>query len=624
MMGSSLRLHIFKIPRLSGALPSSINTGKIMLDPVATSKINLCHRCYSRVVYSTRKVDIVTPVFLQAEKFLGRIAIVDHKSQYTYDDLLHHSAHFSKQLVSTYGNRDLEGKSVAFLCQNDISYVIAQWAIWMAGGVAVPLCKVHPQTELEYYVENSKSSILIASEEFEETLSSMAMKFDLPLMILNSEKCREQYDPDENQWFASDTQSPKPKKARHKNSRFDIMLMTNKFKNTPAMIVYTSGTTDRPKGVVLTHGNLYFQVSGMLESWGWSEKDVLLHTLPLHHVHGIVNCLMTPLHIGATCYMLPAFEPKAVWNMLLRPIQPGVRMRINMYMAVPTMYAKLIEHFEAKLSRGRGTRFQKNFVRSVCLNRIRLMVSGSAALPQTILEKWRDITGHTLLERYGMTEVGMALSNPLDGARIPGAVGLPLPRVEVCIGKPNVYSTYGYDLLARGNSKRTVITRGQAGEQGELMVRGPSVFKEYWQNPAATTAAFTEDGWFKTGDIAVYEDKVYRVIGRSSVDIIKSGGYKISALDVERHLLEHPGISECAVVGLPDLTWGQKVAVVVVLKHGHTMTLSELRSWAKNKVPAYQLPTVLELLDSIPRNPMGKINKKHLVEDIFSGYLQKR
>lgn len=246
MLSKALRLHISKIPRLRAVLLSGTTTVKSVLNPVASNKINLCHRCFSRVVYSTRKVNIVTPVFLQAEQFLGRIAIVDHRGQYTYDDLLHHSTNLSKQLTITYG-KDLEGARVAFLCQNDITYVVAQWAIWMTGGVGVPLCKVHPQPELEYYVENSKSSILIASEEFEEKLSAIASKYDLPLMTLNSEKYQEQYDPDQNLWFVSETSSKKLEKNQCQNSKFDIMLLTNKFKNTPAMIVYTSGTTGRPK-----------------------------------------------------------------------------------------------------------------------------------------------------------------------------------------------------------------------------------------------------------------------------------------------------------------------------------------------------------------------------------------
>lgn len=159
-------------------------------------------------------------------------------------------------------------------------------------------------------------------------------------------------------------------------------------------------------------------------------------------------------------------------------------------------------------------------------------------------------------------------------------------------------------------------------EQGELLVKGPTVFKEYWNNPEATSDSFTKDGWFKTGDTAIYSNGVYRILGRTSVDIIKNGGYKISALDIERHLLEHPDIAECAVVGLPDITWGQKVAAVIVTRSKERLDLLQLKAWCSDKLSSYQTPTVLENVSALPRNAMGKINKKELVKTIFRSYTQ--
>jgi malonyl-CoA/methylmalonyl-CoA synthetase len=222
------------------------------------------------------------------------------------------------------------------------------------------------------------------------------------------------------------------------------------------------------------------------------------------------------------------------------------------------------------------------------------MVSGSAALPVPVLERWLEISGHTLLERYGMTEIGMALSNPLDGPRLAGCVGSPLPGVDI----------------------RLVDDCGQQvsqGTSGEIYVRGPSVFDQYWRREEATREAFFE-GWFRTGDQAVCEDGVYRILGRQSVDILKSGGEKISALEIENALLSHPAIRECAVVGLPDEDWGQLVVAAVVLEQGESLSLSDLRTWAKERMALYKVPRSLHLLDSLPRNPLGKVIKPALSE----------
>ncbi|XP_076470595.1 malonate--CoA ligase ACSF3, mitochondrial-like isoform X2 [Babylonia areolata] len=366
-------------------------------------------------------------------------------------------------------------------------------------------------------------------------------------------------------------------------------------------------------------------IANMVSAWTWSPRDVILHVLPLHHVHGLINALMTPLHVGASCLMLPKFDPQQVWHNLVNPMSHTDGVRVNVFMAVPTIYAKLIEHYDQHLHRGRGSRLACEYIKSVCMERIRLMVSGSSALPQPVMEKWESITGHRLLERYGMTEIGMALTNPLSGPRIAGCVGKPFPSVEVRIAKPNVYAKNGYDVIATGNAKRTTVTPGQEGESGELLVRGPSVFHQYWNRPEATKETFTPDGWFKTGDTAMVDSQaVYKIVGRTSVDVIKSGGYKISALDVERHLLTHAAVSDCAVVGLPDITWGQRVAAVVVLKEGHQLTLEDLKIWARNVLPPYQTPTVLHCLPQMPRNSMGKVNKKELVASVFPEFLKDR
>ena len=258
------------------------------------------------------------------------------------------------------------------------------------------------------------------------------------------------------------------------------------------------------------------------------------------------------------------------------------------------------------------------------------MVSGSAALPTQVLDHWKKISGHTLLERYGMTEIGMALTNPYEeDMRLPGHVGNPFPTVrarlvktgtndQIIAGSDSEESTMHRDITVTGTNEDII---------GDLQIKGPSVFRCYYNREEATKKEFTNDGWFKTGDTAQFvPSKIlsdtrgsYKILGRTSVDIIKSGGYKIGALDVERVLLEHPRIKDIAVCGVEDVTYGQKVgAVVVVDDNNIPLELSELRSWAEDKMPPYCMPTILKIMVELPRNVMGKVNKKELVKIAFT------
>jgi malonyl-CoA/methylmalonyl-CoA synthetase len=220
------------------------------------------------------------------------------------------------------------------------------------------------------------------------------------------------------------------------------------------------------------------------------------------------------------------------------------------------------------------------------------MVSGSAARPVSGLEKWKAITGQTLLERYGMTEIGMALSNPLYGERLPGYVGSELPGVEV-------------RLVDDGGNPLP------SGSQGEIQVRGKTVFLEYWQRPEETKAAFS-DGWFRTGDVAVEEKGIYRILGRKSTDIIKTGGYKVSALEIEEVLRTHPAIKECAIVGVEDPEWGERICAALILESGEKLSLHALREWGKTRLAPYKVPSRIVVLDDLPRNPLGKVTKPAL------------
>ncbi|XP_057242543.1 malonate--CoA ligase ACSF3, mitochondrial isoform X1 [Malurus melanocephalus] len=534
----------------------------------------------------------ITPVFTRALAFGDKVAIVDQNGTHTYRDLLSRSLRLSQEIcrVLECSSRDLKEERISFLCPNDASYVVAQWASWMSGAIAVPLYRKHPVPELEYVIHDSQSALVIATQEFLGKITPSAKKLGVPVLQLA-------------QSGGDGATSPAAVEEGPLSS-------CSSWKDRGAMIIYTSGTTGRPKGVLSTHENVQAVTTGLVEKWEWKQEDVILHVLPLHHVHGVVNKLLCPLWVGATCIMFPEFNAQMVWQKLLSSEAP----RVSVFMAVPTIYAKLMEYYDEHFTQPQV----QDFIRAFCKENIRLMVSGSAALPVPVLEKWESITGHTLLERYGMTEIGMALSNPLHGVRVPGSVGTPLPGVEVCIASEILKNgTRSYRIHAQGNENGTQVTPGLEGQEGELLVRGPSVFREYWNRPKETMEAFTPDGWFRTGDTAAYQDGVYWIKGRTSVDIIKNGGFKISALEVERHLLAHPHITDVAVIGPRDMVWGQRVSAVVQLRKGEMLSVKELKDWARDTMAPYSIPTELIVVEEIPRNQMGKVNKKELLQRFY-------
>lgn len=487
------------------------------------------------------------PLFARAQDHADRICIVAPEGLFTYADLLRASQTAALGLLA--GRRDLEGARIAFLTPPGWDYVITQWAVWRAGGVAVPLAVSHPPAELAYVLDDVEPEGVVTHPDLAHRVAEVAKERGIP--VLDSEGLAA-----EGPAGGPDARLPEVDASR------------------AALILYTSGTTGRPKGAVHTHASLQAQVESLVRAWRWTRDDHVLLHLPLHHVHGIVNALTCALGSGATCQILPRFDAKAVWEALARN-------DVTLYMAVPTVYRRLIEAWEAA---GGETRARW----SGGARAVRLMVSGSAALPVPTLERWEEITGHRLLERYGMTEIGMALSNPVEGPRRPGHVGRPLPGVEVRLA----------DAMDRPVAE---------GAPGEIQVRGPTLFREYWRRPKDTRAAFTADGWFRTGDEAVVEEGDYRILGRASVDILKTGGEKVSALEIEDVLRAYPAVRDCAVVGVPDPDWGERVCAAVVA--GRPCDIEALRRFARERMAPYKVPKDFLVVEELPRNAMGKVSK---------------
>lgn len=346
----------------------------------------------------------------------------------------------------------------------------------------------------------------------------------------------------------------------------------------PALVVYTSGTTGPPKGAVLPRRAVTATLDALADAWQWTSEDVLVHGLPLFHVHGLVLGILGPLRLGGSVRHLGRFSTEGV----ARELNNGA----SMLFGVPTMYHRIAENLAG----------ERELVKA--LSGARLLVSGSAALPVHDHERIAAATGRRVVERYGMTETLMNTSVRADGEPRAGTVGVPLPGVELRLVEDDGAPITSYD-----------------GETvGEIQVRGANLFTEYLNRPDATAGAFTADGWFRTGDMAVRDPDGYvRIVGRKATDLIKSGGYKIGAGEIENALLEHPGVREAAVTGQPDPDLGERiVAWIVPADHRSPPSLEELADHVAGRLAPHKRPRVVHLLGALPRNDMGKIMKRAL------------
>jgi malonyl-CoA/methylmalonyl-CoA synthetase len=422
------------------------------------------------------------------------------------------------------------GDRVGLYAQSSLDWVIAYVGALRAGACVVPMNPDYHSAEVEHIVGDADPALVITDAERAKTvygLGRRAVQIDgLPRA----------------------SEPPMPP-------------LTS---DSPAAILYTSGTTGRPKGAVLDHGGLLAQARGAIEVWRWTEKDVLVHALPLFHLHGL-GMGLNGMFLGGGSATLVHFSPAAVIAELTRQDHA----RGTMFFGVPSMYQRLCDWLDEH---------------PTDLSHVRVFVSGSAPLPPALFERCKRLLGQAPVERYGITEGGIVVTNPYDGPRQPGRVGLPFPGVEV-----------------------------KLGERDEVLLKGGQVFKGYWRNPTATAEAFTEDGFFRTADVGeIGSDGTLAIRGRLK-ELIISGGFNVYPREVELVLEEHPAVEEVAVAGIPSDAWGEEVTAFVVPSKSQPLVESELISFARERLATYKCPRRVVVVDRLPRNAMGKIERAKLI-----------
>ncbi|MBK8049917.1 MAG: AMP-binding protein [Anaerolineales bacterium] len=447
------------------------------------------------------------------------------------------------------------GDRVALQLPKCMPFIYLHLAIMRIGAISLPLNPGYPPRELAYFLADAEARFFFADKAVQGQIAPVVAEID-SLQECVFLDCRED---------GAFMQMVEGRDLRSVQFAVNSALAT-------CLMIYTSGTTGRPKGAELTYGNLTASLDSLEVAWGWRRDDLLLHVLPIFHVHGLVVALHGALHAGASVLMCSKFDPVKTLDLL-------DNRRCTVFMAVPTIHRRLVDAPNAD---------------DVDLSHLRLITSGSDRLSDDLFEMFRVQFGYTLLERYGMSETSMLISNPLHGERRVGSVGLPLPGVEVRIVDPEDGSPVGDN------------------EIGEVQVRGANVFPRYWRQPAKTSEAFTPDGWFRTGDLGLREPDGYFTLKGRSKDLIISGGYNVYPPEVELVLAEHPAILASAVIGCPDTEWGERVAAIVVRQPGATVTEAEIIDYCRQRLVAYKAPRNIVFVDDLPRNAMGKVQKADL------------
>jgi malonyl-CoA/methylmalonyl-CoA synthetase len=480
--------------------------------------------------------------------------------RYSWSDLERGTAMIANLLASL----ELpEGARVAVQTEKSVEALMLYLAVLRAGFVYLPLNTAYQSSEIEYFVGNAEPAVVVCSPKNFSWVSAIAFKAGTQhVFTLNDDRSGSLL---ERAAFHSD---------RH--------VIAQRSADDLAAILYTSGTTGRSKGAMLTHGNMLSNARVLKDYWGWVPGDVLIHALPIFHVHGLFVASHGALLNGSKMIWFSRFDPKAVIARLPEA---------SVFMGVPTLYVRLLA--------------EPGFTKETCRS-MRLFVAGSAPLLLETFNEFVERTGHTIVERYGMSETVMLCSNPYHaqhGERRGGTVGKPLPGVQL-----RIHDEKGQPV--------------RAGEIGGIEVKGPNIFKGYWRMPEKTAEEFTSDLWFKTGDVGkVDEGGCVTIVGRSK-DLIISGGYNVYPAEIEGYLNDMPGVAESAVIGVPHPDFGEGVVAVVVAKPGATPQPAELIAALKSKIANFKIPKFLFVVDELPRNTMGKVQKNLLREQhkgLFAG-----
>jgi malonyl-CoA/methylmalonyl-CoA synthetase len=494
-----------------------------------------------------------------AAEYSEKTAVIFEQTAYTYKQIDEEVARYSSMLHRL-GMKP--GDRVAIQLPKCMDFIFLELAVMSEGGIVLPLNSEYKQQEVQYFLADSESSFFFTDHD--RFLRFHGISESLPNLVTVVAGQGEPTGPLSLESLLADAD---PAYTRTYPVGGDDI----------AMIIYTSGTTGRSKGAMMSHGNLIANMEALHDSWEWSASDVLLHVLPMFHVHGLFVALHGGLHAGATVIMHEKFDPSRVWH----TVDQG---ECTILMGVPTMYQRLVNEWERMEPRPRTSA-------------MRLFISGSGPLLASQFNRFEKETGYRILERYGMTEAGMIASNPIDSSgRIAGSVGFPLPGVSI-----RVADAAGTDM--------------PAGEVGEVLIRGKSVFRGYWRMPEKTAESF-QDGWFKSGDLGYLDPQDpgrLFLVGRAK-ELIITGGYNVYPKEIEDVLESHDSVKEAAVIGLPDEDFGEKVFAVVSLAEEGAVPAAKLIEYCRERLAGYKCPKQVVEVDALPRNAMGKIQKTQLVE----------
>ena len=470
---------------------------------------------------------------------------------YTWRDLERGTAMIANLIESL----DLPLQSrIAVQTEKSVEALMLYLAVLRAGHVFLPLNTAYQAAEIEYFIGNAEPAMVVCSGKNFGWISKLAFKAGTHrVFTLNDDRSGTLLD-----------------RAAQMG---DMHEAAQRGLDDLAAILYTSGTTGRSKGAMLTHGNLVSNAQVLNHAWGWQRGDVLIHALPIFHVHGLFVASHGALLAGAKMIWFARFDARAAATRLPEA---------TVFMGVPTLYVRLLG--------------EPGLTQEACAN-MRLFVSGSAPLLIETFKDWQTRTGHTILERYGMSETVMLTSNPYrpESARRGGTVGVPLPGVGV-----RVHNEKGRPLAA--------------GEIGGIEVKGPNIFKGYWRMPEKTADEFTTDLWFKTGDVGKVDTEGYVTIVGRSKDLIITGGYNVYPAEVEGYINEMPGVAESAVIGVPHPDFGEAVVAVLTVKPGADVEAGAVTAQLKTQIANFKIPKKVYVVTELPRNTMGKVQKNLLRE----------